>query len=362
MKFNLAIYGAIFALLLLIGAPFFFWYLKPAVPMGVAVIDKTVPNADYREHNGLFWVLEHHKITNMDGEPYEKDKDYYGYQPDEFSGDLEFWPPAPPDLIYLADTYGVYSEDVNENSRGDRSSLLYGGLTEQEWEAILQARAKDTVLLMEFNSIASPTKNSVRKSVEESMSFEWSGWIGRYFPDMQDREIPSWLINNYQDQYQQQWKFEGEGIVFVDENDKVVVLDSGDFDGEVYFQWTKEGRNHYPYARNSSYGYWFDIVEPNSGAIVEANYHVNLKDNGRQILKDHGLPGKFPAVIHHPQNRTYYFAGDYADVETTSWPKWVMPNVFYEMMAFIEPKEAFFWSSYFPMMTQILQEIEQKDK
>jgi hypothetical protein len=359
MRFTIVLYGAVLALLLLIGAPFFCWSLKPAVQMDVAVMDKTVPNESYREHKGFFWLLDHHKIVKSDGDAYNMEDNYYGYHPDQLEGDVKFAHTANPDLIYVTDTYGVYSEDLKDNPGGDRSKLLYGGLTSQEWEGILQNKEENTTLLLEFNSIASPTEAPVRKMVEESMSFQWSGWIGRYFSNMHDKEIPSWLIENYQKQYEQQWNFEGEGLVFVHETDKVVVLDGVDFNDRITFQWSAEGRNHYQNAKNSYYDYWFDIVEPASAAIVEANYHVGLKENGQQILREHGIPSKFPAVIHNPEEKTYYFAGDYADVETTSWPKWVMPNILYDTMAFIEPKEAFYWRSYFPMMTQILKEIEE---
>jgi hypothetical protein len=40
------------------------WYLKAESPWRVAVVDKTVPHANYREHGALFWVLRHEKISS----------------------------------------------------------------------------------------------------------------------------------------------------------------------------------------------------------------------------------------------------------------------------------------------------------
>ena len=64
------------------------------------------------------------------------------------------------DIIYIADTYGVYKEDfpwIKKDREGYRSSLIYGGLQMEEWEAItdrLQQKKRST-LIAEFNSLAS---------------------------------------------------------------------------------------------------------------------------------------------------------------------------------------------------------------
>lgn len=47
------------------------------------------------------------------------------------------------DFIYIADTYGVYTEDFyEENLRGDRSRLIYGGVELKETETIEEALKK----------------------------------------------------------------------------------------------------------------------------------------------------------------------------------------------------------------------------
>ncbi len=64
----------------------------------------------------------------------------------------------------LADTYGVYTDDYWEsNERGTRSEIMYGGLTLED-VFMLRTNLKNNVTLMaSFNTIATPTEESVRK-------------------------------------------------------------------------------------------------------------------------------------------------------------------------------------------------------
>ncbi len=44
------------------------------------------------------------------------------------------------DAIYLADTYGVYEDDLNSKQErlGARTKKIVGGLESQEWDAIMK--------------------------------------------------------------------------------------------------------------------------------------------------------------------------------------------------------------------------------
>ncbi|MHB8126303.1 MAG: hypothetical protein ACYDEJ_11815 [Desulfitobacteriaceae bacterium] len=62
--------------------PYILWLLKPAQPLQVWIMDKTVPTKDYREHKGLMWVLNHFKINDeLAGREFQYDTDYYGFFP-----------------------------------------------------------------------------------------------------------------------------------------------------------------------------------------------------------------------------------------------------------------------------------------
>ena len=102
-----------FLLLLIPVIPYFLWLLKEETPLTIVILDKTVPETDYREHSGLTWLLNHWKIVDpKDNSPYQL-TDYAGWHPEK-DGDNKIekldLSKEDPDVIYIADTYGVYPE------------------------------------------------------------------------------------------------------------------------------------------------------------------------------------------------------------------------------------------------------------
>ncbi|WP_062197103.1 hypothetical protein [Massilibacterium senegalense] len=349
-----------FLLILLLFSPHLYWLLKPVIPIEIAVVDKTVPKKDYREHSGLFWILKNEKIVKSDGELYDIGRDYFGYDPYDQKPLPPYQAKQPLDLIYIADTYGVYSNDLQEKPDGERSKHIYGGMDLLEWNAVMDSKEKQTTLIAEFNSFATPTDRIARDVMQQNLNIEWSGWTGRYFANLNSDEIPPWLIRNYESQYKKKWKFDGSGIAFVHISDKVVVLDESESDGFVSFELTNDGEKQYKNVSASKYMYWFDVVKPINGSVVEAEYKLLLTKEGKKELKDANIPTTFPAVIHHNENNTYYFAGDYADFPKQAFAKWQgSPLLFW---VFANDDSAFYWRSYVPLMKEILDDIkEQKE-
>lgn len=345
------------ALLVLLLLPFLLWLFREQETLHVVVVDKTVPRADYREHAGLFWLLAHRRYVGPAGDPYRIQRDYYGFRPGERAGDTELRIQGEPDLLYVADTYGVYRADLEGrgNPRGRRSPLVYGGLTPRDWEALHGAKTPDNVLVMEFNSIATPTAPAVRRAVERALGLRWTGWIGRYFPDLRGDEVPHWLEDSYEQQYGEPWNFRGGGVALVHESSRVVVLDGDDVRGGVRFVPTEEGLARYPGIRAAAYGYWFDVVRPGPSMRVEAEFRVGLTPEGERVLRRHGLPGVFPAVLRDPAARQYYLAGDFADVTGMASPRWVGSwGAQRAMSRFMG--NPFFWRAYLPVLDVILAE------
>ncbi|KFZ32501.1 hypothetical protein JS44_03895 [Anoxybacillus flavithermus] len=76
---------------------------------------------------------------------------------------------------------------------------MYGGLTEQEVDRLHEAMFEgNKTLIAEFNSFASPTDPSVRNKFYALLNVEWTGWIGRYFPKLENDEVPVWVKENYE--------------------------------------------------------------------------------------------------------------------------------------------------------------------
>ncbi|WP_100330258.1 hypothetical protein [Bacillus xiapuensis] len=359
--------------LLLVFIPIVLWFLDNDKELEVVIIDKTVPDESFREHLGISWVLNFFGYRKSDGSKYEPSADYFGYIPNE-GEQADRIRPFPrsydqTDVLYLADTYGVYKEDLAKKTKarqGSRSSLIYGGLQMEEWQPILKRlnAEKPLTFIAEFNSLASPTSEKVRDSMEEQLQLDWSGWTGRYFAELNpkiNQEIPRWVMNRDSGS----WKYRGPGFILVKEStQEVLVLQEGKhFSGKgIHMKFTEEGNERFGLEKSADYAYWFDIVTPKNKEDVLAYYDWNLTGDGKRLLKEHQIPSLFAGVIetHHNRTTSYYFAGDFNDMAN-------MPSVYrfkgfdwIKKIASANSEEEFFWQTYVPMMKKILEKADRK--
>lgn len=366
------IYLGIIVVLLLIMIPIALWFVSPNKQLNVAIIDKTVKDESYREHLGLTWLLNFLKYEHRDGQ-YDESKDYFGTIPDEKNNSVST-SEIPKDYkdydaIYLADTYGVYEDDLNSKQErlGARTKKIVGGLESQEWDAIMKrlTSAEKSLFIAEFNSIASPTSPEVRNQVLDYLKIDWSGWIGRYFEELdykKNNEIPQWVVDKFKDD----WKYEGGGFILVNDfTDEVFVLELNkhiDKEG-IYLNFTKAGQEFLHVSSNPRYDYWFDIVTAKNEQDVLANYEWSLTDEGKKLLSDHDVPFSFAAVVSGEQKNAtkYYFAGDFNDINKVPFFYKIkgLASVYKVLQNFAD--DAFYWSAYVPMMKSILEEFEKKE-
>ncbi|WP_182199347.1 hypothetical protein [Paraliobacillus salinarum] len=348
----------IFLFLILVTSPFWLWQLKPSETLDILIFDKTVPNQSYQEHNGLTWVLNNNKYMKSDGTDYNKEEDYVGFKPmDNETYKIDSYPEdsGKYDMIYLADSYGVYEEEFfDDNDSGMRSDLIHGGLELSEVDLIEQALYEHgTTLIAEFNTFASPTEPEVRERMFNLLNLEWSGWIGRFFTDLSNSEVPHWVKDNLVSQGEE-WNYKGPGFVFVNDNDFVhVVSEEGITDEGVLFETTDNGEAVFGDQINSTYGYWFDINSANDSKEVLATYSLPLVDKEITKLESLGIPSQFPAIIHqqNAQFNTYYFAGDYADQKEVPG---IYQSVGLNFIRQLQSGEDFYWDAYVPIMESIL--------
>lgn len=98
------VYIGIAVFLVLLIAPVAIWFLDKGNELSVAIIDKTVAKTDYREHEGITWLLNYEKFKK-ENSSYAESEDYYGYSPEKeesaraLPDDYHDY-----DVIYLADT------------------------------------------------------------------------------------------------------------------------------------------------------------------------------------------------------------------------------------------------------------------
>jgi len=355
---NLIIYAVLFILFLT--SPFWLWKIQPSKKLNVLILDKTVPTQTYREHKGLVWILNNAKYFKNGEKPYSEKQDYKGFVPKTGQKYTIF--PIPKnltqyDVIYLTDQYGVYKADLNhENSEGKRSTKIYGGLASSEVNRIEKTLidSKGKTLIAEFNTFASPTSETAKAEISNLLNVEWSGWIGRYFSDLNSPEVPEWVRENYQKQ-NKKWAFKGEGFVFVSSNNYVVVIGKKDVkDNGLLFQLTDKGKKHFTREMKGKYQYWFDIIEAKDKNEVLASYSLPISMVAKKKLEVYGIPTHFPAVIYHQNAKysSYYFSGDYADEAEV--PEIYQTKGFDTWKRTLGAKDSFYWQAYVPMMKDIL--------
>lgn len=351
--------------------PIIIWFSQSEHRHDVFIIDKTVPDQTYREHKGLTWLLNYEKWVKEDG-AYEASKDYTGFHPgNEREYDTSSFPETLMDyeLIYLADSYGVYEDEYYGGpTNGDRSSSLYGGMDVGEVDKIAEAVQKGSTFIAEFNAFGSPTEKAARERLYSVLNLEWSGWIGRYFNELEaGGEVPAWAVENYEKQTGEKWKFEGEGLLLVDEDDQLIVIEGKDIGDEtVRFSFTENGEEHFDdhlVEESSSYHYWFDIVTPENDEEVLATYSLDVNEEIEEELSNKGIPTSFPAVVNH--HDTYYFAGDYADRHSSlDYYQYKGMPLINRLLTFGDDTsiDAFYWNMYYPMMEAVLEKVDENDE
>ncbi|MFA9556285.1 hypothetical protein ACERII_03120 [Evansella sp. AB-rgal1] len=359
-------------LLLLLSIPFLLWFTKEEHELHVVIIDKTVPDDDKREHKGLTWLLNYEKYVHQTSlETYSID-DYYGFFPlDDYEYEIKELPPDLEnlDLIYIADTYGVFHEEYYEQSTsGDRSEKVYGGISVDEIETIKgYLYDQKTTLVAEFNSFASPTSYDARSELTNLLSLDWTGWIGRYFQEL-DREssdeVPAWAVEQYEAQHNSDWDFSDGGYILIHEDDTIVVLEENIHVGSqgINVAFTEKGQDMFNLHQSPRYYYWFDIITPQSEEDIVATYNWDLTEEGATLLRHYDIPTTFPAIVHSTSKgfTSYYFAGDYVDIKN-------VPS-FYQIAGYptfkkwftldrIGSTEAFYWKTYVPLMQTLLHSL-----
>lgn len=358
---------------------FLAWVFWPKTKLVIAVIDKTVLFKTGQEHASLNWVLRSNKFAKTSKELYQVSKDYYGFFPNKNKKfELKGLERATEDelkklsydadMVYVTDTYGIYSKEwYLAKNLTERQRLLYGGLSPKDLFFIKKMKEKKKLIITEFNTFATPTPDAVAQDFERTFKIKWTGWVGKYFDSfdtLQNKELPEWLVKNYKKQNNNQWKFKRSGIAFVHKSDKIVVLENvTTLNAEVPFILTrKEDRERYNIPKSMKYPFWFDIVQTSRSNKVISFYDLKVNESGRKILHDNNIPSQFPAIIEHYRDdyKFYYFCGDFADNPISQTGSYFKGSSYFRKLFYNDDiaaeRVSFFWEFYRPMVTTILKE------
>lgn len=371
---------------ILITLPFWgwvLWKLDSPKKMNVLVIDKTVLNLPAQEHISFFWILNNEKYVKWNSELYDPEFNYLGFYPrhqkkyflnglerrnnrtiDSLSGRL--------DVLYYTDTYGIYYNDWFDKDVRNKSQKIYGGLEQKDLDLIKKATEKNKLIISEFNCIGSPTNINIRLQFEDLYKIKWTGWIGRYFDELdtnKNYELPRWFIKNYEAQYNK-WDFTGYGIIFVHESGNVAVLEGRRHLSTAipFIRTQKLNQKSYHLPEIINYPFWFEINQSSRKNNIISTFNINSNRLGDSILIKNNILKVFPAVVERniKNARLYYFAADFADNPI---------NYNYSKLKYVDKikhitvnnksqvnRTNFFYLYYLPLMRKILDDRYQITK
>jgi len=304
------------AAIALFASPWIAWRAQRPRTMDVVIVDKTVPFESYREHAGIPWILHAMKIQQPGGRFLEPARDYVGFDPKTKTGhDLTDAHLAHADVLVIADTYGVYRGDYErpgDQAALERSPKIYGGLSNDEARAVASFWERGGLVLAEFNTFASPTPPPAREMLERVFGVRWTKWVARYWPNLQDpNEVPRWLARTWERVTHTPFDMRGGGLVFVREDEDIVVLlDGEDLDADVVRQVRTPRGASFDLPPSGGFWLWMDVVEATDGEVLYEHV-VATTAAGQHKLARHGLPVRFPALTKHRD--AWYFAGDFVD-------------------------------------------------
>jgi len=348
------------------------WTFQAKKPMGIIIVDKTVPTLDRVKHKSLNWVLTNDRVVKKEKKTaYSYRKDYYGFMPtrplrnhlyekNEYRlADLpDLWSKS--DAVYFADTYGVFFNDWYQGLNVSRKSRrLFGALNNNDNLLIKEMKDRNKLVICEYNCFDYPTADYESYRIQERLGIKWSGWTGKYYSslDTTGKDFPIWMTAMYRRQFKKPWTFKKPGIVLLKDK-AIMVLEEGTLLKSALPHIITDSANCALYKVPSSvaFDHWFDIIDPMQNNVI-SKFKFETTALGDSLLSEFGLTKQFPAVTQEPkQMRTYYFSGDFT---STDIPVWTSRFVGVEKLKFVlysskpDDTRRFFWLYYKPLIGEI---------
>ncbi len=355
------------------------WRLRPILSLNLLVVNYTVPDDTFRNHKGLFWLLNHRRILGPHQSGiWRTEKDYVGFDPSntgsavrlsQINIDQYKW-------LYIINAYGVYSQDLEKEKmfdsfQADIHGMLFGGLSIDDAIEVSSFVERGGSIILEFNSLTGSTEHSARKIIEPIANVKWSGWSGRFMEQLSEAvDFFPWFKEVYKINYPKASLPSGPGMIFVNENQRMLVLKGQPFEQSAPFltltpsgnRWFKGPVGFPPYYD------WFSIVEPQKGAEVLAEIVMPYPADWSEQLKNAGLPLTVPLLTRttiNKSNRIFLAANicvaddfpprhELAGLEKLS-------AVLHRRKDRLDPGPTY-WQFFVPVMGKILSNAAQKSK
>jgi hypothetical protein len=349
------------------------WTFQAKKPMGIIIVDKTVPTLDRVKHKSLNWVLKNDRVVKKEKKTaYSYRKDYYGFMPtrpvrnhlyekNEYRlADLpDIWSKS--DVVYFTDTYGVFFNDWYQGLNVSwRSRKLFGALNNNDNLLIKEMKDRNKLVICEYNLFDYPTADYESYRIQDRLGIKWSGWTGKYYSslDTTKKDFPIWMTAKYRRQFKKPWTFKKSGIVLLKDK-AIMVFEEGTQLKSSLPHIITDSANCAKYKVPSSVAFdqLFDIIDPMQNNVI-SKFKIETTPLGDSLLAEFGLTNQFPAVTQEPkQMRTFYFSGDFT---STDIPAWTSMFVGVEKLKFIlysskpDDTRRFFWLYYKPLIDEII--------
>lgn len=370
MKKTLLIIVIILAVLILVPViNLLRWSFETKKPLDIILVDKTVPNFDKLKHKSFSWVIKNNRYVNKESKrSYSFRKDYYGFVPTR-PEKLKFWDKNEyrlnklidiadsVDVLFLADTYGVFTSDWWYGSTiTRRSRQLYGGLNNNDNILIKEMSDRNKLVILESNTIEFPTVAFESQRTQNRLGFTYSGWTGKYFStlDTTSANFPIWMTGMYRKQYKKPWTYNKEGIVFLSEKNIIVLEQGNELENSIPWIFTDPAyMEKWGITDSIPFDQWFEVISPLNNKTI-STFKINTTSLGDSTLNKFGLSSSFPAVIVEPTNhRTYYFSGDFTYADIPFWysafKRFDLFNSF-RYSKDVNDTRRFFWLYYVPLI------------
>ena len=351
------------------------WTFQEKMPLDIIILNKTVPTLERIKHKSLVWTLTNERFVKKERKSsYSFRKDYYGFSPTRplkergstrreyrLSDMIDL--PEQNDVLYIADTYGVFFNDFYVGiNKSRKSRKLYGGLNNNDYILFSEMKEKNKLVILEYNTFDYPTAQFEAYRTQEKLGIRFTGWVGKYFTklDSLDKDFPIWMTAMYRKQYSQPWTFKKAGIVLLTEKSIIVLEEGTHLNNPLPVIVTdQEYCTRYGVPPAVAFGNWFDIIEPLDNEVV-SKFRIETNTVGDTLLFNNMLDNEFPAVVMDPVGqRTFYFSGDFATNPVWSWTaRFVGVNKLKGLLYSDKPNDTrrFFWLYYRPLINEIFTE------
>jgi hypothetical protein len=304
------------------------WSFQTKKPLGIIIVDKTVPTLERDHHKSFNWILTNERFVKKEKKTsYSYKKDYYGFIPKHPIRE-RLWDKneyrltdlinlaEKNDAIYFTDTYGIFFNDWYRGlNKSRRSRKIYGGLNNNDFLLIKEMKDRNKLIILEYNSFDYPTAQFESVRTQEKLGITFAGWTGKYFSslDTTSKDFPIWMTAMYRKEYKKPWTFKKSGIVILKEKDIVILEEGIHLKNPIPHIISDTAiSKKYGVPESVAFDQWFDIIDPLQNKII-SKFKLDTTPLGDSLLINNNLLSEFPAVVQEPvSQRIYYFSGDFA--------------------------------------------------